>query len=480
MYLTHLYPPPKSMKEDRSSRYFFGAKETLHINHTITSEIADRLCSLWNRFCCTASTLEIAVHEEDASADYIAWLGTRTELSTEHYSIRAYENGVTLAAVNERALIDGFTTLMQLICPVELDVGEESFYISTVEIDDKPTIGFRSIHLCIFPNSDLFTLEKAIHMAGFFKFTHVVLEFWGTLEYDILPELSWADHAMTKTQAKELIRLANSYGMEVIPMFNHLGHASGSRSCYGRHTILNRNLRLAKLFEPDGWTWCTSNPKTFRLLSEVRSELIDLCGKGSYFHIGVDEAYSFASCDKCRERVPHELLADYINALTEDLAKYGRRPIMWHDELIEGKNFTCKDSVVANGQNHHTAGALDLLDKRVIVADWQYGYVSGDNPTTPYFMDKGFDTILCPWDSMGNVRSLCENARSLGAYGVMLTTWHHLTAYLAKLPLVANYTWQDGNYGGYADTEAAMLLRTVYDTKGDFLSSGWHKNEVEE
>ena len=29
--------------------------------------------------------------------------------------------------------------------------------------------------------------------------------------------------------------------MEVIPMINHLGHASASRACYGRHVVLDQN-----------------------------------------------------------------------------------------------------------------------------------------------------------------------------------------------------------------------------------------------
>ena len=77
-------------------------------------------------------------------------------------------------------------------------------------------------------------------------------------------------------------------------MFNHLGHASASRSSYGRHVVLDQNPRLATLFEPDGWTWCLSNPETLELLRAIRSELIELFGEGGFFHIGCDEAYSLS------------------------------------------------------------------------------------------------------------------------------------------------------------------------------------------
>ena len=88
--------------------------------------------------------------------------------------------------------------------------------------------------------------------------------------------------------------------MEPVPMINHFGHAPQSRSCMGRHTILNAEPRLSLLFEPDGWTWCLSNPDTYRLLADMRAELCGLFGDGKYFHLGFDEAYSFATCPKCR------------------------------------------------------------------------------------------------------------------------------------------------------------------------------------
>lgn len=478
MYLQHLYPQPNAISEHTSRRYVFGAEETLYVNRALSPEVAERFRALWNRFSFTASTLTVSV-KEDGDAHFCAWLGKRGDVPTpSYYAIRATETDVTLSAVSEKALVDGFTTLCQLICPDVLDDGAESLYITAAEIDDAPSIGFRSVHFCIFPESAYATLEKAVHLAGFLKFTHVVFEFWGTFPYECCPSLYWEGYAWTKAQIRALVSLARGYGMEVIPMFNHVGHASNSRVGFGRHTTLNANPRLARLFEPDGWTWCMSNPKTKALLADVRAELMDICGDGAYFHIGADETYSFATCDRCRTRVPHELLAEYVNELTADLAKYGRRPIMWHDELINASDFKGKDPIVANGHAHKTADAIALLDRRVIIADWQYDYVSRDNPTTPYFMEQGFDTLLCPWDKPQNIQSMCDDARRLGAYGVMLTTWDHLPAYLRKFGVAGNFVWSGIN--GYSTTEAAAILRTLYDTKGDYLTSGWHKNEVEE
>ncbi len=480
MYMTHLHPRPVSFTENADARFTFGTGATLYLNRDLPQDMAQRIKALWHRFCCTASALTIAVREEK-NAPLTAWIGQRGELSAEYYALRVTESGVTLCGKDEKALLDGFTTLVQLIVPDELKQGCESFHITAAQVCDAPSLGMRAIHLCVFPDSDYFTLEKAIHLAGFLKLTHLVLEFWGTLRYECLPELGWKDKSLSMAQAKHLVDLARSYGMEVIPMFNHLGHATGCRVIRGKHVVLDQNPRLATLFEPDGWTWCVSNPATQNVLREVRAELMALCGDGSYFHLGMDEAYSFASCERCKARGAENLLVEHINSLTAELSAQGRRPILWGDEFLNSAAFDCPDWICAAGvSGHNCADALDRIDRRAIFADWQYYYKSGVNPTAPYFIDHGFDTVLCPWDDPANIAQLSDDARKFGASGVMLTTWNHLPGYLKVISRAADAVWQRSYPDPGGDrTETAALLRKLYDAQGDFTRAGFLATELD-
>ena len=478
MYLRNLYPAPKQCREDENRRFVFGDSVTARVSG-LTREKAERAAALWNRFSCTASKLTL-LPEPDANGFRLT-IGTVPSCECregDRYALQVQEMGIAVVGADEAGLMDGIKTLVQLICPDVLEKGQESLYISAAEIHDAPAIGFRAVHFCVFPDSSLYNLEKAIHLAGFLKMTHVILEFWGTFPYECMPELAWQDHCFTKKELKPLVELARSYGMEVIPMSNHFGHAAQSRACYGRHVVLNRNPRLARLFEPDGWTWCLSNPDTYALLSEVRAELAEFCGEGKYFHLGFDEADSFATCDRCRKRVSHELLAEYLNHLTEDVCKTGRRPIVWHDQFLRRGDFG-EGIIVANGENKNTAGALELLDRRIIMADWQYYYEKGFNPTTEYFMKRGFDTVVCPWDGHENIRSLSADVKKLGAYGIILTTWDHLPNWLRDASFAAGCVWGESEaYPAHPLTESAYLLRTLYDSDGSFASAGWNLNEV--
>ncbi len=478
MYFTSLYPAPKSFREDENERFVFGAGVTARVSG-LMPECAERVRTLWKRFSCDASEITLVPGGEGFRFEIGS--APACELNAgDHYAISVKASGLTVAAKDGPSLLNGIKTLVQLICPENLDEGKEALYILAAEVHDAPETGFRAIHFCIFPGTKLSSMEQAIHLAGFLKFTHVILEYWGTFPYECIPELSWAGRTLSKDDVRSLAALVRSYGMEVIPMINHFGHATQSRGCHGRHVTLNASLRRSLLFEPDGWTWCVSNPDTYKLLAEMRAEQIELAGAGKYFHLGFDEADSFATCPRCRKRVPGELLAEYVNHLTDDLCGLGIRPILWHDMFIRRTDFPEGCFMEANGHVHDTDKALDLLDRRILMADWNYAYQKGYNPTTPYFISKGFDTVICPWDNPENIRSISADVKKYGAAGILMTTWHHLPAYLRGATYWANCAWSAGeNARGARFAEPACLLRRLYDADGDFGKSGWSVCEVE-
>ncbi|MBR4896481.1 MAG: hypothetical protein IKZ41_08630, partial [Clostridia bacterium] len=99
--------------------------------------------------------------------------------------------------------------------------------------------------------------------------------------------------------------------------------------------------------------------------------------------------------------------------------------------------------------------------------------------TTSVLMNKGFDTVVCPWDDRENIRSLAADAKKLGAYGIILTTWDHLPAWLRDASFAAGCVWGEGEENPpHSSTESACLLRRLYDADGSFEKSGWNLNEV--
>ncbi len=434
---------------------------------------------MWPRFALDGVGLDI-VRDPTLGANAMVLGESRPPAlaAGDAYALAADASGVGVAASGAPALRHAWYTLLQLVQPAD----DGSAAIPFVEIRDAPAVAFRGLHLCIFRESTPAMIERAIRLAAFLKFTHVVLEFWGMLRLESLKELSWPE-AWSRRDAGRLVAAARAMGIEVIPMFNSWGHATACRNKYGRHVVLDQNPKLAPLFEPDGWTWCLTNPRTQALLRSVADELMAFAGPGAYFHIGCDEAYSHATCDRCRVTDRVKLFADHVNGIAEHIGSRGRRAIMWGDPLLERGKWPA--GFEANGTpDLPTHLALDRISRKIVIADWHYGVTKGDVPTLALFKEKGFETLACPWNSAGNIRTLARGARANGS-GYLMTTWHHLPQSIPLLPLVATCTWSKDPAapdlpqmgGSVLRATIASLLRKLVPAEGRFDRAGWNPFE---
>ena len=481
MILRNVIPRPASVTTG-AGELRIGTSAVLRVNAALSDGMIAEYKGLWNRFTLRMGTLTVV--SDSALAPNCAVLSGDGNIcpalrAEDEYALSVTAEGAVMRGANATGLWHALLTLLQLIVPTRAEGGFEGA-LPEVEIHDHPAVkGMRAIHLCIFPETTLILIEKAIRLAGMMKFTHVVLEFWASLKYDVMPELSWPDQAYTKDEIRPLAQLIRDLGMEPIPMLNHLGHASQSRACYGKHVVLDQNPAKALLFEPDGWTWCLSNPDTLKLLRAMRRELIELCGEGHYFHLGCDESYSYATCPICAAKDSRVMLADYLNGLAEELGAVGRRPIIWGDQLLD-ETVWLSPNIACSRPDQRTHEVLPKLDKRIVIADWQYSIKEAHVPTAEHFMQSGFDTLLCPWDEGKNFTALGAAAENIGAFGYMATTWDHLPDYLGRIGEVAGSCWNGTAYVPYPSTrtEIAALLRRAMPQLPEYHNAGWMGHEV--
>jgi hypothetical protein len=458
---------------------------TLAVGREMDAGVVEMMQDTWKRF--TLGAVELTVARDAAlKAGEFALAGARAPEPQQGaaYALKVDASGAAASATDQAGARHAWFTLLQLLDADDAADGGLAFAVPHVEIHDWPALKFRGLHLCVFHETTPLMIEKAIRLAAFLKFTHVVLEFWGMLRLDVLRELSWPE-AWSKQDAGRLVGIARGMGMEVIPMFNCWGHAAACRIRHGRHVVLDQNPRLAPLFEPDGWTWCLTNPRAQALIRGVCDELIEFAGPGQYFHIGCDEAYSHATCDRCRQTDRVKLFADHVNDLAAHIEKRGRRAMMWGDALLERTKWPA--GFAANGSpDLPTHLALDGISRKIVITDWHYDVTKGEVPTLAYFRERGFETLACPWNSLGNIRTLAKAAVANSSAGLLMTTWHHLAQSIPTLAYAANCAWsQDQAALGMRQSDGSLMraamatiLRKLVPAEGKFDRAGWNSFEL--
>ena len=435
----------------------------------------DIIKDFWRNFALKSSTLNVSESDK-----FIFLIGNADPIPLDDcdYSINVSPEGICVYAENEKNLIRGFMTLIDRFQPIDRDE-EIAIQIDCCQIKDKPKIGNRMVHFCVFPETELWELQRYIRFCGALKYTHVILEFWGMLQFDCMKELSWS-HGFTKEQIRPLIREANYLGIDIIPMFNHWGHAALSRSMHGKHVVLDQNPALQTYFsDVSGWCWDIRKTKVKQLLRQIRNELIELCGSGSYFHIGCDEALNF---ELTKENM--DLICDFINEIDEEIRSKNRRVILWGDMfLYRHPHYNPNIRYSCNAPSPEAEQyMLGRLSRELIIADWQYNAVEVPVETTAVFTKAGFDCLLCPWDKgTAQTKAVLATAEEQALMGVLHTTWHTLSKGMPYVAFAAVGAFDGADKCEYRKIrgDAVAILRKVMPSNGEYTKAGWSKIQVD-
>ena len=354
-------------------------------------------------------------------ASQVAYNGS--ESHKEAYSITIANNEVKISAKSIDGVRYALQSLRQIVIPGRNTKTVESYIVPTGTISDYPSMEFRGMHICWFPETKEWEIERMIRMAGYYKINYIVLEQWGTYQSKVAPWLSYPNPPMTKKAIKRMVALSKELGITLIPQLNIFGHASASRIGSGKHSTLDINPKYQPLFEPQsGWNWCLSNPETKKVIESVMVEMLKDFDNPPFFHIGCDEADT-PSCPECSSRPYSELLVDYIKFAHKVLADRGVRAMMWQDMFLKKGDPRWK-KYKANG-TVETSKALLTFPKDIVICDWFYGNARESYPSYSYFKSLGYDLLACPWDKTDCIVAEAKAAKEADAFGMLGTLWHH-------------------------------------------------------
>lgn len=421
---------------------------------------------LWRSFTFTEGELCL-----EAQEDFTFRIGS-TSLPTlpqgKEYALSVDGDGAAIVGKDYGGLMRGFFSLL-----LKIELEKDGLKIKAVNEESGYIIKNRMIHICVFPENDIYFIKKLIRLSALCQYTHIVIEFWGMLKFDCLKELSWPQ-AYTKDQVKELIKECRELGIEPIPMFNQLGHASSSRECYGKHVVLDQNPRLQRIFSPDGWAWNIESKEVFTLLGQVRTELYEVFGEGEYMHLGFDEARCITQDKSLRAKLP-----DFLSRLTREVESEGRRPMLWMDMLQEKGAFS---GCYTSGEKDEVETLRGATADSTVFVDWQYNYFEAPIPSLVSLKDCGRDVMGAPWFDERNYTAHVKTVAEGGMHGVMLTTWHTLKERMysilgcAKKCGAVSFVWSAGSI---SRLETAALMRRVSFEGNAYPDCGWAKEQID-
>lgn len=386
------------------------------------------------------------------------------------YRIAASGKIVTISAADFSGVRYALSTLRQMAESNHDGMKFVAYSIPETKIEDAPAMSFRGIHICWFPETRFKRIEQAVRLAAYYKFNYAVIEFWGTFPSEKHPNLSWKEFEGKPEDIKRLVSLGKELGITLIPQYNIFGHASGSRWGSLKHVPLDRHPEYQPLFEPDGWTWCLSNPSTREVLLDIVLELYEMFDRPPYFHVGCDEAGE-AECRRCLREDYKKLFEEHLLYFHKILAEKNCKMMMWEDMLLSKSDPRWKDYEVR--ANKHTVGLVEKLPKDIVMCDWQYAAPKEKEnwATMRYLKELGFPVLACPFTNMAGMRSQGKTIGEAGLDGMLCTTWHHMRGndMYRIFSMGGQVTWHAGpNYPGVWEMIFAIHLRQIgWDMQND-------------
>ncbi|MBQ6831572.1 MAG: family 20 glycosylhydrolase [Oscillospiraceae bacterium] len=429
--------------------------------------------NLWRGFTLTCSVLSL----EDGPENTFVLGNCQIPHLPEgkEYALEITSAGAAVIGQDYGGLMRGYISLLMKIGYNNLDEGQEDLFVEACSEVSRYKLKNRMIHLCVFPETELHFLKQMVRLCGVLQFTHVVIEFWGMLQYDALKELAWPQ-AYSKDQIRDVIRQVRELGMEPVPMLNQLGHAAMSRAILGKHTVLDQNPRLQTLFTPDGWAWDIYSPKVRKLLKALRAELYDLFGPGEYIHIGCDEADYYILNRETRKDI-----GNYLHDLTTEVACERRRPMMWMDMLLEEVPES-SPRYFGSATAQEAAERRSKLAPETVCVDWQYIPKNAPVESLTSLKDCGHDVIGAPWYIDYGYKNMIDTLVQYDMFGVMMTTWHVLCNETPQIVELARYldislfSWEGSCKPFYV---ASSILRRVSFDGCNYLQAGWKQKQIE-
>jgi hypothetical protein len=346
-----------------------------------------------------------------------------TEFLDEAYTLEISENNIIAEAKSLKGIYYSALTLSQL---VKNSIGN---VLPQIKIIDYPDMKFRGISDDISRGqvSTLENFKRIIKFISEYKMNTYMPYMEDVIQFDKYPEIGVGRGALTKEEIREIVKFADEHFVEVIPIFQTLGHYEN---------ILSQKEFIHYADWPGAASLDVTNPKTYEFLESLLDEVFQLF-PSKYFHMGADESYD-VGFGNSRKLVEESSLAD-VHAehykRIYDICKRNNKEVMMYGDII---------------LSHPEI--LEKIPKDIIIVDWHY-FPRFNYPSTKTFSDAGFNYIVSPtvWNfnaafpenffAIPNIQTLIVDGIKNNSIGMINSSWGDFGAETFREYNLYGYAW---------------------------------------
>ncbi len=324
------------------------------------------------------------------------------------YILISNTSKIYIEADSSQGIFYGIQTLIQL-----MNSTPTKKLISQVAIIDYPLLSIRGVSDDISrgQGATVDNLKKFIKVLSHFKINHYYLVYMQDMfKFENHPEIGKGRGAYTKEEIKDIFNFAKKYFIELIPIFQTIGHWD--------NILYNEKYWQYGEF-PGSNSLNIANDKIYEILDSMIKDLSEVF-KSEYFHIGADESWDVgkgASKEYVDKIGIGNAYLKHYKKIYEIVKSHGyKKIIIYHDILYKYRE------------------VLEGLPKDMIVMYWKYN-TKENHPILKKIKEFKLPLIVSPsiidynrlFPSFTrfekNISNLIKNGYENGAIGEITSSW---------------------------------------------------------
>lgn len=287
----------------------------------------------------------------------------------------------------------------------------------------------KSVHLLNYNNDEaLLKLGAKLESLSAKGINLIFLEVDYHFDFKSHPELRQSNNVITKNGAEAFAKLAESYGIKIVPQFQSLGHQSWSKNTWKLLTVYPELDLTPGAFPNNDSIYCREwdvmNPKVNEIVFPMIDEILEAFNSDGV-HLGMDEVFllGHTKSPSTKGMDPAFLYGKVVREFHDYFTKKNDKQIyIWGDRLINGSKYGYGSwEASLNG----TWLAIDSIPKDIVICDWHY-LPQKEYPSIDLFLDKGFKVLPTSWKDIDAVKALVNYSyakQDTNMLGHMFSTW---------------------------------------------------------